>query len=514
MLADPHVRAFFALLVLLSASLLLTRWVLKGTSLYEAFERRRNYWLFALVITFGVENFFLAMALLGGLFFWAAKKDPMPIGIYLMFLLAVPPAYQDIRGFGNINQLFSINSMRLLSLAVLLPLAIQMVFKRDPSQKARKLAPRFTDMVLVALALFIIACHLPFETETQLLRRSFHLFVDLLLPYFVISRYLRDRASVNDALGALFVCGLIVAPIAIFEHFKGWLLYESVYLRWQEVDFAIFLMRDTALRAMAGSGHALVLGHFLVVCFGLLGIYRMELKGLRLVTVWALLTLALYATVSRGPWVAAAIVVLTMGLFTGKVLKFYGLAALTVTLGTAALLFSPWRDKVISYMPFIGSVDSGNVDYRQMLADTTWTLVQQRPWFGSVKTLLDMEHLRQGQGIIDLVNVYADYALHYGLIGATLFVLFLTSGMLYGLFLSLRSRKKDREMFFMAGNTAVALLGSAVLLVGVSDFQSIPRVYTALVALLVVMARLGPLPSARRSSLSSATGSHVALRPQ
>jgi O-antigen ligase len=512
MLSDTHVRAFVALLILTVASLLLTRWLLKGTTLYEAFERRRNYWLMALVITFGVENFFLGMALLGALYFWAARKDPMPVGIYLMFLLAVPPATQDIKGFGNINQLFSLNSMRMLSLAVLLPLAIRLVVSSKALGKPKNLAPRFTDIVVVALFIYILGCHTPFETQTQLMRRGFNLLLDFLLPYFVISRYLRDRASVNDALGSLFVCGLILAPIGIFEHFKGWLLYETVHLRWEEASFSIFLMRDTALRAMAGSGHALVFGHFLVVCFGLLGIYRLEFKRWRLVVVWALLSLALYSTVSRGPWLAAAVVVLAMGLFTGKVAKFYAWVSASVLVGTTALIFSPWGDKVISYLPFVGSVDNSNVDYRRLLADTTWTLIQQRPLFGSVKTLQDMEHLRQGQGIIDLVNVYADYALHYGLIGATLFVLFISSGLVYGLSLSLRSRKKDREMFFMAGNAAVALFGSAFLLVGISDFQSVPRVYTALVAILVVLARLGHQPRSRLSAIHASSGSPVALR--
>jgi hypothetical protein len=489
MLTD-HVRAFIALLVLTTASLLLTRWLLKGTSLYEAFERRRNYWIAALVISFGAGNFFVAMALLGALFFWAARRDPMPVGIYLTFLVSVPPVGQDIQGFGAINQLFSLNPMRLLSLVVLLPLAIKMAVSPEPTWKSRKLSPRFTDGVIIALALVIVGCHFPLETPTQLLRRCFHLFLDLLLPYFVISRYLQDRASLKDALGSFFVAGLVIAPIACFEHFKGWLLYETVQTAWSVSDDTLYLMRDTSLRALASAGNTLVLGHFLVVCFGLLGIYRLELKGARLVIVWALLILALYSTVSRGPWVAAAIVVLGMGLFTGNVMKFYGLTALSVTAGVTAVMFSPWRDKLISFMPFIGSVDPYNVSYRQLLADTTWTLIQHRPWFGSVQTLQDMEHLRQGQGIIDLVNVYADYALHYGLVGAGLFVLFIGSGLVYGLFVSLRSLKSDRPMFFMAGNTAIALFGSAVLLVGISDYMSIPRVYSALVAFLVVMARL------------------------
>ena len=512
MLSDTHVRAFVALLVLTVASLLLTRWLLKGTTLYEAFERRRNYWLMALVITFGVGNFFVAMALLGALFFWAAKKDPMPIGIYMMFLLAVPPAAQSIDGFGNINQLFALNSLRMLSLAVLLPLAIRLMIKTKATKERINLSPWFTDAVVLVLVVYILGCHTPFETPTQLMRRGFHLLVDILLPYFVISRYLRDRASVKDALGSLLVSALILAPIGIFEHFKLWLLYETVHQRWEEMAFSIFLMRDTELRAMVASGHSLVFGHFLAVCFGLFGIYRREFTRWRQVFVWVVLILALYSTVSRGPWLAAALVVVAMGLFTAKVLKFYALTGATVLVVTGALILSPWGDKVISFLPFIGTVDSDNVDYRRLLLDTAWTLIQQRPFFGSVNTLQDMENLRQGQGIIDIVNVYVDYAVHYGLIRATLFVLFIASGLSYGLLTSLRTRKNDREMFFLAGNAAVALLGSAFLLVGISDYLSVPRIYTALVAILVVLARLGHQPRSRMSAIHASSGGPVAVR--
>ncbi len=499
---SDHARAFVALLVLTVLSLALTRWLLKGTTLYEAFERRRNYWLIALAITFGVSNIFAAMALLGLLFFYAARKDPQPIGIYMMFLVAIPPAAQDISGFGPINQLFTINSMRMLSLVVLLPLGLQLMFAPKPKGLPRNMSPRLTDVAVILLATYIISAHAPVETLTQLMRRTFHVFFDFVLPYFVISRYVRDRGAVNDALGALLVAGLILAPIAVFEHFKGWLLYESVHANWEEPGMiSLFLMRDSVLRSMASAGHSLVLGHFFVVCFGLLGVFRLQFKRWRLVVVWALLAAGLYSTVSRGPWVAAALVVLAMGLFTGKVMKFYGWVALSTSLATVALLFSPWGEKVINFLPFVGNVDMSNVDYRQQLLDTSWLLIQQRPIFGSVMILEQMEHLRQGQGIIDLVNVYADYALHYGLIGLGLFVIFLGSGLLYGLFLSLKSRKKDREMFFMAGNTTVALMGSIILLVGISNYHSIPKIYTALVALLVVMTRLSRQPSARTSAI-------------
>jgi O-antigen ligase len=109
----------------------------------------------------------------------------------------------------------------------------------------------------------------------------------------------------------------------------------------------------------------------------------------------------------------------------------------------------------------------------------------------------NLEHLRQGQGIIDLVNVYAEMAMTFGLVGLGLFMVFLVSPMAYALALCLRSRKKDREMFLMTGAASLALIGSMVTLFAISNYLSVPLVYTSLVACLWVMVRLGRQPDVK-----------------
>jgi O-antigen ligase len=202
----------------------------------------------------------------------------------------------------------------------------------------------------------------------------------------------------------------------------------------------------------------------------------------------------MYSTVSRSPWLAAALVVLLMGLFTGRAFRFYALVATTAVIGTAAVLSSPWADKFINLLPFIGKTDAENIDYREQILETAIIMVQQKPLFGDVHVLEHLEHLRQGQGIIDLVNVYAEMAMTFGLIGLGLFLTFLLSALGQGLALCWRSRKKDREMFLMTGAASLALMGSMLLLVAISNYLSVPLVYTALAATLVVMVRLGKQP--------------------
>ena len=77
---------------------------------------------------------------------------------------------------------------------------------------------------------------------------------------------------------------------------------------------------------------------------------------------------------------------------------------------------------IVDKLPFVGNVEQETVEYRQHLVETSWRLIQQNPLLGNPFVLLDMEELRQGQGIIDVVNGYISVALFYGLIGLALYV--------------------------------------------------------------------------------------------
>jgi O-antigen ligase len=506
MLSSPHLRALVVLIVLAVSTMVLLRWLLKGTELAESFERRRWVWLAATLISFGIPSFYLAFLMLAGLYLWAQKRDPQPIGLYLMCLLAVPPISRDLEGFGPINALFSINNFRLLSIAILLPLAWRLFTAPKPKGVQPPSSSRVTDTAAILYVLYILMLYVPHESVTQLMRRSVHMTLDFLLPYFVITRWLKTRADVKDALAAILVTGVFLAPIAIFEHFKGWLLWGTSAEWWGVPDhfLSLYVYRDSSLRATVSAGHPLVWGHYLVICFGLLTLFRVQFKRLKLVLLWALLALAMYSTISRSPWMSAALVVLLMGLFTGRVVRFYATVATTAVITSAALLASPMADKFINLLPFIGSTDAETIDYREQILETAIIMVKQKPLFGDVHVLENLEHLRQGQGIIDLVNVYAEMAMTIGLVGLGLFLAFLISALGSTLQVCWRSRKKDRELFLMTGAASSALIGSMVLLFAISNYLSVPLTYTALVACMVVTVRLSKLAPPGQATVSEA----------
>jgi hypothetical protein len=86
-------------------------------------------------------------------------------------------------------------------------------------------------------------------------------------------------------------------------------------------------------------------------------------------------------------------------------------------------MYSGIGAKLFDHLPFFGSVDSGSVTYRQQLIEVSVGLVWQNPFFGNPYALHHMESLRQGQGIIDLVNVYLSVAIFSGIVGLFFFLI-------------------------------------------------------------------------------------------
>jgi hypothetical protein len=177
------------------------------------------------------------------------------------------------------------------------------------------------------------------------------------------------------------------------------------------------------LRAQASAGHSLTMGYLFAIAFGFWLYLGGQLQSRR--QFWLVgigLWLGLIAAYSRAPWLVAATAGAVYMLASpagrrGLVRTLFGLALLALPFA-----LTPWGARLIDTLPFIGTVDQFNVDYRQELATLSWQLIKQNPFFGNPFAANYMEELRQGQGIIDIVNTYAWVSLFYGLVGCALFV--------------------------------------------------------------------------------------------
>jgi hypothetical protein len=221
----------------------------------------------------------------------------------------------------------------------------------------------------------------------------------------------------------------------------------------------------------------------------------------------------LLASVSRGPWLGCAIV-MALGLSFGPGAKqrlLWMLAALPLLI--AALLILPQGQKFIDLLPFVGTVDPGSVSYRTQLLDQAMIVFWQSPIFGSLHYLQNpaLESMRQGQGIIDIVNSYVGVALAYGGIGLALFVAPSAYALWTSWTTSRRLAAQDPDAEAAGRALATSMFGILLVIGAVSHYFHIPIVHWMTVSLCATFA--ASAPSWRRTAASATRAPHATAAP-
>ena len=486
------------------------------------FARRRNLWIAVTVATFLAHNFWLAMLASAIIVGFGSRREQNPVALYCVLLFAVPEFDMQISGFGVVNYLFEINHPRLLALVLLLPAALKL------AAQPRAANPRLhlPDTLFAAYFLYVFVATATADSVTGLMRFSVYLLLDHALLYYVITRSVVDRRRLLDTLAAFVMGVAVVGVIAGFENVRSWLVYESlrIPLGVPLQDIGTYLLRETEdggyLRAYATMGHAIALGFTSMVAVAfLLALTRSfsppaksQTTKLLGIAVMLMPVVGLLAAVSRGPWLGCAIV-MVLGLSFGPGAKqrlLWMLAALPVVI--AALLILPQGQKFIDLLPFVGTVDPGSVSYRTQLLDRAMIVFWQNPIFGSLQYLSNpaLEEMRQGQGIIDIVNAYVGVALAFGSIGLMLFVAPSAYALWASWTTSRRLANQDPDAEAAGRALAAAMLGVLLVIGAASHYFHIPIVHWLVVSLCVAFAASAPswrpvTANARRAPQPSAT---------
>jgi O-antigen ligase len=487
-----HLRALVVILVLAGLSFALARAPACAAAMKdEDFARRRNVWFALTAAAFLAHDFWLFLLFAAALLFLTVPSEGNKLALYFFVLFAVPAIDAEIPGFGLMEHFFAIDYLRLLALVILLPAWLALRARPETEPFGRSNA----DKLLAAYLILQFFLQLPHTTLTETLRRGvFYAFLDVFLPYYVASRAARDPAALRDALMAFVLGALVLAPIALFEFARHWLLYppleEALGVNWGLLNY---LERgDGLLRAQASTGHPIILGYVLAVALGLalyLGRFIPSTRWRKGALV--LLAAGLVAAMSRGPWIGAAVMVLAF-VATGPQalprLAKLGVAALCVV---PLLLVSSAGQALVDYLPFVGSVEAQNVTYRELLFEISLGVVLEHPFFGAwdFLQLPVMQQLKQGEGIIDIVNTYLGVALASGLLGLSLFCGFFLV-VLYELASAMRrAGDRDGEAYALGQALFCALLGILVIISTTSSLTLIPIVYWSIAGLAQASAR-------------------------
>jgi O-antigen ligase len=439
------------------------------------FSRRRNVWFVLTVTAFVSPSFWLFVLLAAPLLAWAGRKDKNPIALYLLMLHVIPsiPLNIPVPGLGAF---FDLDIYRLLSICVLVPTAWQLRKSKDTSRIRGMTA---MDALLLAYGALHIVLFVPpdlpnhviiQDSFTNELRRSFLFFVDTYVIYYTVSRSCSTRRSIVEAQAAFCLSGALMAALAVFEATRHWLLYPDVALRWSTYANAGFYgFRGGQLRAQASSGNTLALAYLLAIGCGF-WLYLQTHIASKLVrgAVLLLICLGLLATYSRGPWIGLVVIYVTVVALSPRSVP----KLLKGTVGALLLIvlvsLSPLRDRVANLLPFMkGSVDeqaSFSITYRQRVAARTWEIILEHPFFGDQLAMQKMEDLRQGEGIIDLVNTYAEIAVVYGFIGAAMFVGLMLFALAKALRMARNVVREDPDLALMGFVLMGCIMGTLVML--------------------------------------------------
>ena len=494
-----HIRAYIVIIALMIPVFILSK---RPACFYATSEQdfsiRRNLWLLVTTFAFLSNDFWLFVLLSAAVILFFSMRDSNRLALFLFLIFVVPPFEGDISGFGVLNYLFSLNYPRLLSLLILLPLYLSL--RSDPT--VTPFGRFFSDkclfgFLIVPLSLQLLQMN---DTLSNTLRSGFYSFLDVFLPYYVVSRGVRAWKDFRDNIMSLVLAILFMAPIAVFEYLKKWLVYSSLPsalgLKWR---MGAYLARGDDLRALAASGHALSLGYLMVVALSLYGYVWRLARGTWFAWLGLLVLLAgIWAPVSRGPWLGAlagfAVIIMTGPAPLKRLFKL----AIFCSPVVAVLLLGPTGKKIISVLPFIGHVDEFNEIYRRRLLDISLDVIALNPFFGSFTYLQlpIMQSLRQGEGIIDIVNSYIGVALTYGLVGLSLFL-----GVFLGAFASvlkgIRASAVGSETHTLGRVLLATLVAVMVTIVGVSSINTIGMMNMVVVALCLsygeLVSRLGPM---------------------
>ena len=386
-------------------------------------------WATITTLAFLINSFTLFIAVTGFLVAWLTfRARQQALQYYFLFLPVVPAGLAaTISGpTANVNALFQLSYPLAITFFVLIPITAKLLLH----QGFLRILALPSDKYVIAF--FLLASGLMFLREpsiTHAMRGSFMLFFETVFPYVIISRACRTPNDLKMLLSVVLFTGIVVAFFGVFEEFKGWRLFSQLdeFLGINSVgDRGTYLHRSDLLRVTATFDTPTRFGFFLMIVVGVtLTLRRMD-RGVRrfFLPLLGLVAITLFFTVSRGPWAASVALIFTYFALSGGKARFVtsliAVIILAIVATTTIALFS--NDLGVSSWSESGN--TATLEYRLRLLEGGVSVIGQHPWLGSGDYLQtpEMEELRQGQGIIDLVNYYLAVALEYGLIGLLLFL--------------------------------------------------------------------------------------------
>lgn len=477
------------------------------------FMSTKDYWFRALawlVITATamlVNSFWILAAIMLIVVSAFRIRDRQPLALYVLIVFCVPPLSAPLPTFGGIGYLLDLNYLRVLNILFLGPVCINLL--RTAHERTNNGWTRIIDAWVIGyivLRLGLMATAFPI---TMVAREATALTLDIVVPYYAMTRGLRTQQDLREVMAALVLGWLAVAPIATFENLRNWVLYANLpaTLGLQEFRMNV-LMRGEQLRAFGPGAHPLIMGLFMMAAIGFFPLIGRKLPRLVYGILFVILLAGLYAPVSRGPWLAAAVAMIIYTLMARDAFARIGRALGVGLIAFPIMMASPYWEKIVDHLPFVGTVDAENVTYRQELFTASLAVIQQHPWLGSFTFYSHnaFAKLTQGEdGFVDFVNTYVIVALSNGLIGLSLYV-GIFGIVLYAIFQAWQANRRNDELDVMGRSIFATSVGMMVFVATCSPIAGV-------ITLKIIIAGFALAYTRLRAQAPAAKGGTAPLPP-
>lgn len=486
---SEQIRALIVILFLAVLGFSVSKKLTYPTISSVDFKRWRNTWFLVVISAFLASNYWLFLVLSFIFITLFTKQEKNKMALFYILVFAIPPIQKNILGFGVVNYLFTMDYIRFIVLIILLPVALK-ISKSNNFSFGSIQADKYI-AIYIALITFLV---LRGSSVTDMFRTLFYTMLEIFLPYYVASRSINNVRQLNEVLYAFLTTAIVAAFFSTFESVKHWLLFNSLPTALDaEFSLSEYLGRGTGLRALASLGHPIVLGCFTAIAIGFYLYLSTGIQNKTYKRVGALiLIIGLLTPVSRGPWMGA-IILLILYLLQGPV-AFKKLSKLMMVgiLAFGILAITPSGGKFIDLLPFIGKTEKYNIDYREQLFHNSLVVIARNPLFGSIDYLNEPEmlELKQGEGIIDVVNTYVGITLERGYLGLLLFVSIFAS-VIFAIRKSMKSITDKRDELHILGRSLVAVLLTIMFIISTtSSIASLPVIYWSILGIGVAYTRI------------------------
>lgn len=350
----------------------------------------------------------LSLAIAGVILLVLAPGRPTQRAMYyIMTLPAAPIVIAANIPFPGLNYLITIDFPKIAAAAILVPLLFIPVASRVKRLQS-------ADLIILLFTLFAAVQMVFAFNFTSGLR----VFVDLLLlnliPFVALSRaFATADDGAASAIVWLFLAGIFSA-VAVATQIWSWNFYTFA------TPSFFGQVRDGIVR-VSGTTNPFVFGLIVVLGMGAVELIRRE-KRMSASFAWfwrIVLAVALILSTARGAMLAAVAMYATFWYFTR-----FPRAARAAGIMATIFVIAPLAFVVLLNIDFQAVDKYGTFEYRRQLLLASYDQIAANPIFGD-PFFADspiMQKMRQGEGIVDVVNHYLGVTLSYGFVGLALYL--------------------------------------------------------------------------------------------